>query len=111
MSKDNKSIIVFKKRVMLWADKIRVNPSRIRVQEMTHKWASCSPAGWVSFSKDLIKENGAFQDYVIVHELLHLKVPNHGKLFKSLFSTHFPQWHTFHHRNGSFPVCDKQLPE
>jgi predicted metal-dependent hydrolase len=30
---------------------------------------------------------------VIVHELLHLLVPNHGKLFKSLMNAYLPDWH------------------
>ena len=33
-----------------------------------------------------------FCDYVIVHELLHMKVPNHGKLFKSLMFAFLPDW-------------------
>lgn len=74
----------FKARVQAWAIKIRVAPKQIRVQKMTRKWASCSTLGWVSFSEDLLDESRLFQDYVIVHELLHLKVRNHGKLFKSL---------------------------
>jgi predicted metal-dependent hydrolase len=82
----------FKSRVHSWAIKIRVQPKQVRVQKMTRKWASCSTKGWVTFSEDLLRELGPFQDYVIVHELLHLKVPNHGKLFKSLLSTHLPNW-------------------
>jgi predicted metal-dependent hydrolase len=34
----------------------------------------------------------AFREYVIVHELLHLKVPNHGKLFKSLLRAYIPNY-------------------
>lgn len=59
---------------------------------MTRKWGSCSTAGWITFSLDLLEENKPFRDYVIVHELLHMKVPNHGKLFKSLLSAHLPGW-------------------
>lgn len=33
-----------------------------------------------------------FRDYVIVHELVHMKVPNHGKLFKSLMHAFLPEW-------------------
>jgi len=44
----------------------------------------------VTFSLDLLEEASSFQDYVIVHELIHLKVPNHGKLFSSLLSAHLP---------------------
>src|SRR5438094_778816 len=85
----------FKEKVHLWAGKIRVKPGQVRVQRMTRKWASCSTRRWVSFSEDLLRESVKFQDYVIVHELLHLKVPNHGKLFKSLLSAHLPGWKKF----------------
>lgn len=80
----------FKKRVDSWAKRLKVKPTRVRVQRMTSKWASCSTAGWVSFADDLLREPKTFQDYVIVHELLHLRLPNHGKLFKSLLAIHAP---------------------
>lgn len=82
----------FKVRVHQWAEKVRVKPKQIRVQSMVRKWGSCSTAGWVTFASDLLEESQTFQDYVIVHELLHMKVPNHGKLFKSLLSAHVPGW-------------------
>src|SRR4051794_2090704 len=82
----------FVEKVHAWATKLRVKPKQIRVQKMTRKWASCSTLGWVTFSTELLTESRRFQDYVIVHELLHLKVRNHGKLFKSLLSAHLPGW-------------------
>jgi predicted metal-dependent hydrolase len=79
----------FKERVQAWAAKLRVRPRQIRLQKMPRKWASCSTGGWVTFSNDLLREPHDFQDYVIVHELLHLRgVRNHGKLFKSLVRAH-----------------------
>ncbi len=80
----------FKERVSAWALKVRVKPKQVRLQSMTRKWASCSTEGRVSFSLDLLQEPISFQDYVIVHELIHLKVPNHGKLFRSLLMAHLP---------------------
>lgn len=80
----------FKERVSTWAVKVRVKPKQVRLQTMTRKWASCSTEGRVSFSLDLLQEPSSFQDYVIVHELIHLKVPNHGKLFTCLLATHLP---------------------
>lgn len=85
----------FKHKVRLWAEKLRVQPGQIRVQKMTRKWASCSTRKWVTFSEELLHEPIGFQDYVIVHELLHLKIPNHGKLFKSFLSAHLPGWKRF----------------
>ena len=78
----------FKARVTAWARELRVKPRVIRLQRMRRKWASCSTAGWVSFSTRLLRQPRDFQDYVIVHELLHLKVPNHGRLFKGLMRIH-----------------------
>lgn len=83
----------FKSMVRHWAVRLKVNPAQIRIQKMRHKWASCSPGRWISFSEDLLKEDPAFQKYAIVHELLHLRIPNHGKLFKSLMSIYVPTWH------------------
>ena len=51
---------------------------------MKRKWGSCSSAGRATFSTDLLTQPAAFRREAIVHELLHLKVPNHGKLFRSL---------------------------
>ena len=83
---------VFKEAVRDWADMLNARPSQIRVQRMTNKWASCSLNRTVTFSEDLLKEHREFQEYVIVHELLHLRVRNHGKLFRSLLSLYLPGW-------------------
>ena len=80
----------FKRRVERWAAKIGAKPERVYVQAMRRKWASTSTTGRVCFSKDLLKEAPSFQDFVIVHELLHLAVPNHGALFKSLLDAYLP---------------------
>ena len=59
---------------------------------MTRKWASCSTSGRIYLSKDLLRESRAFREIVIAHELLHLYIPNHGKLFKSLMNAYLPNW-------------------
>jgi hypothetical protein len=81
-----------KAEVARWTAILKVKPKQIRVQWMKQKWASCSSHGRVSFNIKLLQESGAFQEYVIVHELLHLQVPNHGKLFKSLMNAYLPGW-------------------
>ena|SRR6185312_14970914 len=66
-----------------WAKRIHARGFRVRVQPMKRKWASCSSRRNLTFSTELLAQKRSFRDYVIVHELLHLKVANHGKLFKS----------------------------
>jgi predicted metal-dependent hydrolase len=59
---------------------------------MTRKWGSCSLRGTITLAVDLVDEADHFQDFVIAHELLHLRVPNHGRLFKALMTAHVPGW-------------------
>lgn len=84
------SVAEFKSQVEAWARRIQVRPRQLRIQRMRNKWASCSTRGTLSFNTEVLAKPGAFREYVIVHELLHLKVPNHGKLFKSLLRAYLP---------------------
>lgn len=81
-----------RKEIQRWATKIGATPKRIQIQRMTTKWASCSTTGRICFSTELLDEPAVFREVVIVHELLHLLVPNHGKLFKSLMKAYLPDW-------------------
>lgn len=78
----------FKKRVRQWADKLDVKIVWLGIRPMSNKWASCSTAGHLNFSDELLAFDKELWDYVIVHELLHFFVPNHGKLWKSLMRVH-----------------------
>ena len=82
-------------RVDNWADRLKVQPPRLRVQHMTRKWGSCSTLGNITLASDLADQEPGFQDFVIAHELRHLRVPNHGRLFKALLSAHVPGWRKY----------------
>ncbi|NWF52499.1 MAG: M48 family metallopeptidase, partial [Nitrospirae bacterium] len=43
----------------------------------------------------LLEKHRNLIDYVVLHELLHMKVPNHGKLFKSLMFAYLPDWEKY----------------
>ena len=75
-----------------WIEKLQVKPRKTQLKRMKSKWASCSPEKSVTFNSLLINMPKEFVDYVICHELLHLKVPNHDKLFKNLLSAYMPNW-------------------
>ena len=85
----------FRARVYEWAKKIGVTPKAIHLRAMKRKWASCSSRGRLTFDTSLLNCERGFGDYVIAHELLHLQVPNHGKLFKSLMSSFIPNWERY----------------
>ena len=79
---------VFKSEVISWAKRINVEPKEIRLRLMKSKWASCSSNGRLTFNTDILQQPATFRAEAIVHELLHLKVPNHGKLFKYLMRSY-----------------------
>ncbi|MBI4334122.1 MAG: M48 family metallopeptidase [Chloroflexi bacterium] len=74
----------FKAEVLKWAGRIGVATKEVHLRPMKGKWASCSSSGRLSFNLELLAQPAAFRADAIVHELLHLKVPNHGRLFKTL---------------------------
>lgn len=80
-----------KAEIAAWAKKIKVEPKEIHLRQMTTKWGSCSTAGRATFDLELLQLPAEFRKEVIVHELLHLKVPNHGKLFKALLKAYMAQ--------------------
>ena len=80
--------VAFKERVGHWADKLDVDVVWLGVRPMHNKWASCSTNGHLNFNSELLDLDQELWDYVIVHELLHFFVPNHGRLWKSLMRAH-----------------------
>ena len=79
---------LFKAEVQAWARRIGVEPKEIHIRPMTRKWGSCSTAGRLTFNEELLTAPPEVRRRVIVEELLHLKVPNHGKLFKALLKSY-----------------------
>ncbi len=96
---DTSSKIRFKQRVRDWATKLDVQVVWLGVRSMQNKWASCSTEGHLNFNAELMDMDEDVWDYVIVHELLHFSVPNHGKLWKSLMRAHL----------GEYEACEAAL--
>jgi predicted metal-dependent hydrolase len=82
---------IFKAEVRAWAKRIGVEPKSITLRPMKRKWGSCSSRGNLSFDTALLSQPADFRRKVIVHDLIHLKVPNHGKLFKALEKAYLEQ--------------------
>jgi predicted metal-dependent hydrolase len=78
----------FKKDVQEWAKEIGVSPKEIHIRDLKRKWASCSSKGRLTFSYALLNEPTEIRTKIIVHELLHIKFPNHGKMFKALYKSY-----------------------
>src|SRR6266568_9371207 len=75
-----------------WATRIGVKPARVQIRPMQTKWASVSTTGRMTFDVGLLTLPKELGEFVIVHELVHLLVPNHGKVFKSFMHAYLPDW-------------------
>jgi predicted metal-dependent hydrolase len=75
----------------------------VLIERLPGKWGSCAPDGIVTFAEDLAKEAEDFQDYVIVHELLHLRYRDHGKQFKAMMTALVPNWSELDRRSKHAP--------
>jgi predicted metal-dependent hydrolase len=79
-----------------WAAKIGVKLKEIHLRNMTTKWASISSSRRITLSTELITLPKHLTDYVIVHELVHILAPSHGKVFKSFMLAYLPNWEACH---------------
>jgi predicted metal-dependent hydrolase len=65
---------------------------RIRITSARARWGSCSSRGTLSFTYRLVMAPLEIIDYVVVHELVHLKVKNHSKRFWSQVAAILPEY-------------------
>lgn len=64
-----------------WSKKLNIKYKKVRISNARKRWGSCSSKGSVSINWRLVFAPKDIMDYVIVHELLHLKHMNHSKSY------------------------------
>ena len=67
-------------------------PVRLQIRDMKTRWGSLSKGGIFTLNIKLIAAPKECIEYVVVHELCHLKYPNHDKKFYRLLETRLPDW-------------------
>lgn len=66
-----------------------------KLRKMKTRWGSCLPAKRsITFNSELAKYPESCIEYVVIHELCHLQIPNHGADFKALMTKRMPEWKT-----------------
>ena len=63
---------------------------KVTIKNNKTNWGSCSGRKNINLNLHLMRLNDRLIDYIIVHELVHTVIPNHGPLFKSTMQSHFP---------------------
>jgi predicted metal-dependent hydrolase len=67
--------------VRRWSHLTGLKPSRVVIRHQKRRWGSCSPDGSIRLNWRLVMLDQALIDYVVVHELAHLRLPNHSRRF------------------------------
>lgn len=92
---EQRARMVLRRRLQLclpvWLLRLDLEP-RLRVTRMAKRWGSCSKRGLITLNQELIHVPTPCIDYVIVHELCHLREPNHGPRFWRLLQNTMPDW-------------------
>lgn len=64
----------------------------LTIRQMRRQWGSCSPKGRILLNVALVSAPSECIDYVLLHELCHLKIRSHRTPFYRLLATHMPDW-------------------
>jgi len=97
----------FKTRIKEFASKMDIEIKSLAIRPMKNKWASYSTDGNLNFNKELLDLDKEIGDYVIVHELLHFNVPNHGKLWKCLMTAYLGDYEKIENKLKETQTGDK----
>lgn len=82
----------FERRVAYWARQVGVNVKRVSIRTQRTRWGSCSSKGNLSLNALLMLAPEDVRDYVVVHELCHLKEMNHSPRFWALVAQVLPDY-------------------
>ncbi len=79
-------------KVEYWSRRMKLYPTQIRITGAKTRFGSCSSQGHICFSWRLMQYPDEAVDYVVVHELAHLRHMNHSAAFYELVARYLPDW-------------------
>ena len=99
--------LLIQSRVAAWTEFVGCEPTRILIRDQKTQWGSCGPDGTLRFNWRLAMTAPALLEYVVVHELLHLRIRNHGAGFWREMARLMPN---FHARRTRLRDLSRHLP-
>jgi predicted metal-dependent hydrolase len=79
--------------IQKWEPRLNVKVARYFLQRMKTKWGSCNHReGNIRLNTELAKKPKDLLEYVIVHEMTHLREPTHSERFTAILAEHYPTW-------------------
>lgn len=83
--------ILIQKHIAHYSSLMSLTPRSIRFTHVRTYWGSCGPTGIISFNLKLVETSPDAVEYVVVHELAHLRWRGHGIRFWDLVNKHYPR--------------------
>ena len=87
-----RALLYLSKRVQYYSKVMNVSPTGIKITSARTRWGSCSPKNSLCFSYRLILLDADAIDYVVVHELAHIREKNHGPGFYHEVAKYLPDY-------------------
>ena len=84
--------VYLKERLDHYANIMGLKYTGLKITSAQHRYGSCSPKNSICFSFRLMLYPREAIDYVVVHELAHIKIKNHGKSFYALVKKYMPDY-------------------
>jgi len=79
-------------RVRYYSNKLQLFPKDIRITSAKYRWGSCSADDRLSFSWRIIMTSFKIIDYVLIHELVHIREKNHSRRFWTCLGSIVPDY-------------------
>lgn len=93
-----------------WEERLGVKAAGWGIKRMRTKWGSCNPAtARIWFNLELAKKPEASIEYVVVHELAHLRVRHHDDRFIALLDEYLPNWRAIRQSLSAQPLAHEQF--
>lgn len=87
-----KSIIKIKPRVKKWSETTGLMPAAVKFRRLAKRWGSCTKDNEIILNHDAVKLPFTLIDYIVVHELVHIKHKDHSKAFYKEVAKYIPDW-------------------
>lgn len=105
-----RAMTCFEERVSIYTEQLGIPMPRLALTQARTRWGSCNSRGDIRLNWRLIHLPLTLIDYVVAHELAHIKEMNHGPRFWALVETMYPDWKTaksaLRAHVGSLPIIE-----
>ena len=88
-----------------WEPVLRVRVRRVFVQRMKTKWGGCNPSARnIRLNTELVKKPAEYLEYIVVHEMAHIRCPTHGSRFVAIMDEAMPNWRDMREALNQLPL-------